>query len=143
MKKIFILVHISIVCCSCSLMGNITTYNNDGSVRKVYKNVVINNAMKPFGVNFYDKYSNKHIIISNSTEYTIEYNSYTTSSENLNSDDNKLLEQKAKLKYELVYYMTLRDKYEYGSDEYDKYNKVVKDIKSKIKSINNSLYFTL
>lgn len=61
---------------SCSnqvLIGNITTYNSDGSVLHKYNAVTIHeNMFKSFGLNFIS--DNKNYIISYSTPYVIEYN---------------------------------------------------------------------
>ena len=87
MKKIFILciLSISVFFSSCmtstTCIGNITAYNSDGSVLKKWDNVVIeetsNNkkqsSVKQFGFNFYDKNTNKNVILSNSVPVIIEY----------------------------------------------------------------------
>ena len=89
MKKniyIFILFTICIICLqSCTttkLVGDITTYTQNGEEVKTWKDVTIQeqvvdtktqSAFKMWGLNFYDKETDQFIIISNAVPYVIKY----------------------------------------------------------------------
>ena len=93
MNRTFILlffVMISLTSCTSiwSIKGDITAYNQDGSILKKWDDVTIetgvsnalyghqtaNSATKLFGLNFIDPVSGKGIILGNSVPYIIEYN---------------------------------------------------------------------
>ena len=93
MKKFFsfYILFLAIFLCSCSYtttcVGNITAYNSDGSVLREWYDVVIEetingnkqqSSLKQYGLNFYDKYSNTNVIVSNSVPIIIEYNIHCT-----------------------------------------------------------------
>lgn len=78
-----------------ALKGNVTAYNDNGTILRKWDNVTIeervkttqngyvtNNetedSFKTFGINFYDKNTDKFIIISNAVPCIIEYNVETT-----------------------------------------------------------------
>ena len=64
------------------LVGDITTYTQDGKEIKTWKNVTIqenvqdtntDSVFKMWGLNFYDEETDKFVIISNAVPYIIEY----------------------------------------------------------------------
>lgn len=87
MKKFFsfIILFLTILLCSCSTttmcVGSVTTYNSDGTILREWDNVILEettinskqSSIKQYGLNFYDKSTNKNIIISNSVPMIIEY----------------------------------------------------------------------
>ena len=82
-------------CVTTKLIGNITTYTHDGKEIKTWKDVTIqeetfdNNtksALKSWGLNFYDKETDKFIIISNAVPYTIEYKAKHSSTSSKNEE---------------------------------------------------------
>lgn len=123
MKK-FIFCFICLLYSGCAittttLVGDITTYTQNGEVLQKWERVVLQefsnnpyayttaNSFKTFGVNFYDKKSGKHIIIGNAVPYIIEYTvenndyepnaDYVTSNTSDNSDQVRLEQEKNKL----------------------------------------------
>ena len=66
------------------LIGDITTYTQDGKEIKTWKDVTIQenvldtnteSVFKMWGLNFYDKETDQFIIISNAVPYIIQYKS--------------------------------------------------------------------
>jgi hypothetical protein len=126
MKKIciFVLMVLSIASCSTftkvtTLEGSITVFNAScNDVIRKYNNIVIeevtqvfdnngnllytknDNALKSFGLNFYDKEKDNFVLISSTIPYIIEYNSSST--EKSSSDikqDNLSTAESIKVKY--------------------------------------------
>ncbi len=94
MKKNVFTIILFFVCIMClqscisltktTLIGDITTYTQDGKAIKTWKDVTIQeqventntqSAFKMWGLNFYDKETDQFIIISNTIPYIIEYKS--------------------------------------------------------------------
>ena len=106
MKKIciFVLMVLSIASCSTytkvtTLEGSITVFNAScNDIIRKYNNIVIeevtqvfdnngnllytknDNALKSFGLNFYDKEKDNFVLISSAIPYIIEYKSYNNNS---------------------------------------------------------------
>lgn len=85
-----------------TLKGNVTAYNDNGTILRKWDNVTIEekvkttqngyvtnneteNSIKTFGINFYDENIDKFIIISNAVPCIIEYNVETTNKTNSNN----------------------------------------------------------
>lgn len=75
MKKIFIIA-LMFICCSCSCVATITTFDDNGSVCNKWENVIIT-TIKPYGISFYDTSNDTYIIINNAVPCLIEYKNYT------------------------------------------------------------------
>lgn len=90
MKNIYIFAILMVILSSCAvttttLVGNITTLSSDGTPIKTWENVTLSketqflsetestNAMKTFGINFYDEEANKFVILSHAVPCVIEY----------------------------------------------------------------------
>ena len=89
-----------------TLIGDVTAYNNDGTILRKWDNVIIeeetkesystssshttNNetSLKSFGLNFYDKNLDKFIIITKAVPCIIEYNINTSSKVDKPYNDN-------------------------------------------------------
>ena len=87
-------------------VGTITTFKSNGDTLNHYTNVIIqtddnisplNNIFKKHGLNFFDKTTNKYIIIPYSMPYIIEY---VVLSEEYFEERNKLIVKYNKLKQE-------------------------------------------
>lgn len=124
--KYIILLMVTLICASCgtftkvtTLEGSITVFNAScNDVIRKYNDIVIeevtqvfdnngnllytknDNALKSFGLNFYDKEKDNFVLISSAIPYIIEYNSSST--EKSSSDikqDNLSTAENIKVKY--------------------------------------------
>ena len=71
MKKLFLFLIILCVITSCGTympIGNVTTFNNDGTISNEYKDVLVKNDSK-----FFNPSTCKYIFISSAVPYIIEY----------------------------------------------------------------------
>ncbi len=172
MKK-FIFCFICLLYSGCAittttLVGDITTYTQNGEVLQKWERVVLQeftnnpyayttaNSFKTFGVNFYDEKSGKHIIIGNAVpyiiEYTVENNDYepnvdyvtsnTSDSSNqirLEQEKNKLINQWKSLSIQEQQLKSLIKTEDKGSEEYQNLKNRHKGITTQMDYVNTKL----
>jgi len=136
--------------CSCgvSYIGNITTFSHTGDTLNVYKNVEIQdinapskNVFKTFGLNFYDTESDKFIIISNSTPYTVEYTVKKPYDLTEYGDDpEKIKELYYAYQNDVIEYKKKLKSTEEDTSEYYELKTTIKELNKKINTLSDIYY---
>lgn len=164
MKKILFVISILAVLSGCApvskttLKGEIIAYNSDGTILKRWNNVIIEestnydgqqtNAIKSFGLNFYDSTSNKFVILSNAIPYIIHYDVTTSITPPTEVNPNykqKVDELNSVLKSLTSEIKSIRQQMQYlnkDSKEYDILKEKLKDLKHKKSEIEKQLWNT-
>ena len=138
-----------------TLIGNVTAYNDDGTILRKWDNVTIKEEVntiqtesmyKTFGFNFYDKNNDKFIIIGNAVPCIVEYNVINKSQNSYNKPSREELSNQWKTldnEYNSIHkQMKMLNKH---SDEYNKLNekrKVVQDKKNDVVRLMYKHYYT-
>lgn len=151
MKKLFSLLVLLLIFSSCattnSYIGNVTAYNDDGTILRQWENVVLkettngtttSNSIKNFGLNFYDSATDNFIIVNNSVPCIIEYkvNGEVSNWKSFNKYSN---EDREAL---VIEYKELKNELKEVKEELKKYNKNSVDyinLKSKRNAINKRM----
>lgn len=131
------------------LIGDITVYNYDGTIRKKYTHVTIsqddykygynipNTVFKTFGLNFYDDESGKYIILSQSIPYIIEYIDINDYQGNETHIKNKI----QKLKNNITQYQEAMKFYDKKDKEYINFKQLIKDTENEIYELEQKIYY--
>jgi hypothetical protein len=160
MKKILFVISILAVLSGCApvkttLKGEIIAYNSDGTILKRWNNIIIEesvnsyvphtNAIKTFGLNFYDPATNKYVVLGNAIPYIIHYDVTTTTDggdPNYKQRVDDLNSVWKSLKSEIKSIRQQMQHLNKDSKEYDILNEKLKDLKHKKSEIEKQLWNT-
>lgn len=158
MKNIFICLFILFSFTNCApvkvMKGDITVYNDDGTVLKNWNNVVIGNdyynnqtnTFKFFGMNFYDNTTKKYVILSNALPYIVQYKVYNHKeliqiNNQINKPDKKYLKDEwINLETELISLKTQIKNISRKSNDYIELKNKIIYIQKEQDKINSLLY---
>lgn len=159
MKKLFILIFISIFVSSCAttythkISGNITTYNADGSILRQWKNVTIqevNDSMftdteissvfKMQGLNFFDQKSGNYFVVGNAVPYIIEYGNNIGNKVKYLNEQEKMRYEYYKAKKGVKYIKKTLNNFSKDSKEYRDLSAKKDELESKLDALYKEYY---